>query len=63
MSMGEPPEWELVSYLTDRFQGEGIPTRAIGWNPGDWISVDRGRADRMVYERASRSAEKSYSLS
>lgn len=58
MSIGEPPEWELVTYLTDRFQHEGIPTTAIGWNPGDWISVERGRVDRMAYERPSRSAEK-----
>ncbi|MGW4201961.1 MBL fold metallo-hydrolase [Streptomyces sp. NPDC004726] len=58
MRIGEPPEWDVMAYLAARFQREGIPTEAIPWNPGDRISLDRGKAVRTACDQPSGQSEK-----
>ena len=48
MQMGEPSEAQIARYLTDRFASDGLHTRVIEWNCGDYIAMHRGDARRSA---------------
>ena len=53
MHIGEPPERQVVRYLTDRLEAEGIPTKPLAWNPGDRITMRNGHAICIPYDSSS----------